>query len=98
MSNLILEEVDIKNMSNKITTVYDDSFAGVTRIKIGFENKRVISVVKGEGTYGTEMAVFNKDGELTDELFLSTDYGDNVIGWITQEKLELYIKIVGEAE
>ena len=56
-------------------TDHSDSY--IQRIRIMFPNGYGASIVKGEGSYGTELAVITSEG-----LCYDTEITDDVIGYI----------------
>ncbi len=67
-------------------TDHSDSY--IQRIRIMFPNGYGASIVKGEGSYGTELAVITSEG-----LCYDTEITDDVIGYIENlEELNGYLE------
>ena len=81
----VLNELMAITKDAKIT---DHSNSYMQRIRIMFPNGYGASIVKGDGSYGVEMAVITAEGPCYD-----TDITDNVIGNIENlEELNGYLE------
>lgn len=73
----------------------------IKRARVYFKNNKFeLSIVYGFGTYGSnngllEIAIFDKDGNMTD-FFYEDEYKNNpVLGYLTKEEVIEYIKKIG---
>lgn len=87
-------------VTGNISEIKDNSDEMLNRMMIILNNGYQISVISGEHAYCTigstfEIAIQNKDGEFCPHLYIEEDKGDNVIGHCPVEKVNEYIKKVG---
>lgn len=98
-----MELVELKNLAELdfIESITDKSDTFMKRIRVTFKNGYGLSIIKGFGSYGSrhglfEIAVFDKDGEMTGELFDAEDHGDTVLSHCDIDKLNHYINKIGK--
>ena len=96
---LVLKGFDIESNSN-IKRLSDKSSNDMTRIRVEFKNGLQLSIVQGSWSYGGkeglfEIGPFNKEGCLDGTLFDGEDWGDDVLGYCTKEKVIHYINKIG---
>jgi len=80
-----------------IDRIEDRSSDGMNRMRIHFNNNYQLSVVTGRFSYGGdeglfEIAVFNKDGGMDGGLLDDVDQGDDVLGYLSVDRVNYYIE------
>ena len=77
----------------------DNSDSTTKRLCLTFNNGYMLSIIRGEYSYGGESGLFEiapmkADGEWAPELFDEEDKGDDVLGWCSVERVSYYINKV----
>lgn len=84
-------------LTEHVSSVRDISCPLGSRVRVNFKNGYALSVVKGQGTYGDSLGLFEiapintkdcLDGSLLDE----KDQGDDVLGYCNLETIAHYVK------
>jgi len=91
---------DLLCVADYIERVEDKSSPYMQRAKIYFKNGKALSVIRGEGSFGGdvglfEIAPFSDNGEMDGELFDDDDKGDIVLGSCDVAKVNHYIVKLG---
>lgn len=90
----IAKECDL-NVS-LIDRVEDRSDSFMNRALIHFTNGEDLSVIRGEYSYGGHEGLF--EIMPSDSKFIKPEHaGDKVVGWLTVEQVNEYIKIIASA-
>lgn len=84
-----------------IKSIEGNSDANMKHSIIAFNNGYKLSVIMGEHSYGgdkglLEIALYNKDGDMDGSLFDEEDQGDNVLGYLSEEKVMYYVNKIGQ--
>ena len=82
--------------SGNTLTVEDRSDSFMSRVLVTFKNGESISIIRGELSYGGKSGLFEIRPSVTE--VLPPDTHDTVLGWLTVEEVNKYIKLVGEYE
>lgn len=88
------------NIQDKIERVTNTSNEHTSRVRIVFKNGYELSVVRGQFTYGGERGLFeiapiNLEGNLDGSLLDEDDQGDDVLGYLTPERVNYYVEKIG---
>ena len=103
------KELTLKDQLNtaavlgKISCFDGSSDALGKRLLITFKNGLKLSIVRGQYTYGGrkglfEIAVFNTTREFMPELFDVEDQGDDVLGYLTLDRVNYYLAKIANYE
>lgn len=100
LTKLTLNIEELKNLTENIASVEDNSDSLFRRVAITFKNGLGLSIIQGEYSYGGPQGLFeiapkNKEGELDGSLFDEEDQGEDVLGHCTVEQLNHYINKIG---
>ncbi|MHA1809400.1 MAG: hypothetical protein ACTSYH_03705 [Candidatus Heimdallarchaeaceae archaeon] len=94
------ENIDISyDFIEKVEDLSDHMLC-IQRRKIHFKNKFQLSIVFGRYSYGSreglfEIAIFDKNRNMSDSYFDEEDKGDIVLGYCNQDKVRYYITKIG---
>ena len=92
------------NLNTLIESIEDRSDYILRRCLITFKNGYKLSVVSGDGAYGNDDAPYeiapinlndNLDGSLLDPDDQGEDIGDDVLGYLTKERVIYYVRKIG---
>jgi len=91
---------DLTIQNNNIIHVAKDSDRTGSRVLITFKNKYKLSIIRGLYTYGgeeglLEIAPIKPDGSWASEYFDDADKGNDVLGYLTKERVLYYINKIG---
>lgn len=78
-----------------ILSATDNSDELMSRVKVKFKNGRSLSVIRGRYSYGGPQGLFEIMPSHP-EVFDDEDLGDEVLGYLTIERVNYYIKKIGE--
>lgn len=91
------------DVTNNVDSVIDNSDTYISRVRVTFTNKYELSVIRGMGTYGSqeglyEIAIFDPNGNYdhTIEDIGYDFYGDDVIGYMSEDDVKKIAMFVGE--
>ena len=82
--------------TNNILRVEDHSDSFMNRVLVWFKNGENLSIIRGEHSYGGKLGLFEISPSVTQ--ILPKDTSDTVLGWLTVEEVNEYIKKVGDYE
>lgn len=94
MIGLIQVSADLKPL---IARTIDNSDPYMNRVRVEFTNGYVLSIVRGDYSYGGddglfEIALINQQQELDGSLFDEGDRVDDVLGYCDLEKINHYVR------
>ena len=93
----IENELELYRPSKTIDRVDNNSdiSVGLNRARIYFKNGHELSIIRGTGSYGVEVGLF--EIMPSDEKFIDKDDYENgaVVGYLTPERVKYYIDKIG---
>ena len=88
---------ELKIVNDNIAHAYDNSDDSMRRIHITFKNGHTLSIIRGSYSFGGPEGLFEIMPD-DSSLFDDEDTGDEVLGYLSIERLNYYIEKIGSAK
>ncbi len=92
--------INLDEFKGLIKETEDKTDSNMDRLRLTFNNGYQLSIIIGEYSYGGEdgfyeIAPYNKEGKMDGSLLGENDYGDDVMGYLSESEVKEHIERIG---